>query len=115
MNQKINYPYSFFGFRHAGGGRRQSDHTFIRPIAVQQADPADSLNVNGKPFDLKSLVKSTIPSTAPEQCGVIEQIPPTDHRPAPEKGYACTSILLPEQRRTESSLESPDRHIRSVS
>ena len=64
MNQKIKLiPLLLFSAfaTQAAEDVKVMQYLYAGPIAVNKPILADSLNVNGKPFEAKNLVKSTIP------------------------------------------------------
>ena len=64
MNQKIKLiPLLLFSAfaTQAAEDVKVMQYLHAGPIAVNKPILADSLNVNGKPFEAKNLVKSTIP------------------------------------------------------
>ena len=79
------------------------------PVAVNKPILTDSLNVNGKPFEAKNLVKSTVPfDRALSNATVIDaDTAGLITVPAPEKGYALHlySFYLNSDRYTKGSLE----------
>ena len=79
------------------------------PVPVNKPIMADSLNVNGKPFEIKNLLKSTVPFDKAfanatildaDTAGIISF-------QAPEKGYALHlfSFYLNSDRYTKGTLE----------
>lgn len=79
------------------------------PVAVNRPVLADSLNVNGKPFEVKNLLKATLPfSLAFTQGDVVEaDTAGTVIFAAPEKGYALHqfSFFLNSDRYVKGNLE----------
>ena len=83
------------------------------PITVNKPILTDSLNVDGKPFEAKNLVKSTIPfGRALGNAAVIDaDTAGLITVPTPEKGYALHlySFYLNSDRYTKGSLEVSGR------
>lgn len=79
------------------------------PIPVNKPIMADSLNVNGKPFEIKNLLKSTVPfNRALSNATVLDADTAGMIRfKAPEKGYALHlfSFYLNSDRYTKGTLE----------
>ena len=98
MNQKIKIIplllFSSFFATQAAEDVKVMQYLHAGPIAVHKPILADSLNVNGKPFEVKNLVKSAIPfERALSNASVVE----TDTAglvtvPTPEKDMPCISI-----------------------
>ena len=113
MNQKIKIIplllFSSFFATQAAEDVKVMQYLHAGPIAVHKPILADSLNVNGKPFEVKNLVKPAIPfERALSNASVVE----TDTAglvtvPTPEKGYALHlySFYLNCDRYTKGSLE----------
>lgn len=79
------------------------------PVPVNKPILADSLNVNGKPFEVKNLLKATLPfDRALEQAGVIDaDTAGTITFNRPEEGYALHlfSFFLNSDRYVKGNLE----------
>ena len=112
MNQKIKLiPLLLFSAfaTQAAEDVKVMQYLHAGPITVNKPILTDSLNVNGKPFEAKNLVKSTIPfGHALGNAAVIDaDTAGLITVPTPEKGYALHlySFYLNSDRYTKGSLE----------
>ena len=111
MNQKIKLiPLLLFSAfaTQAAEDVKVMQYLHAGPIAVNKPILADSLNVNGKPFEAKNLVKSTIPFGRALGSAVVIDADTAGliTVPTPEKGYALHlySFYLNSDRYTKGSL-----------
>ena len=112
MNQKIKLiPLLLFSAfaTQAAKDVKVMQYLHAGPITVNKPILTDSLNVDGKPFEAKNLVKSTIPfGRALGNAAVIDaDTAGLITVPTPEKGYALHlySFYLNSDRYTKGSLE----------
>ena len=112
MNQKIKLiPLLLFSSfaTQAAKDVKVMQYLHAGPITVNKPILTDSLNVDGKPFEAKNLVKSTIPfGRALGNAAVIDaDTAGLITVPTPEKGYALHlySFYLNSDRYTKGSLE----------